>query len=73
MKFLLIMSIARTSMNENYYIAYVEGKEVEEEAARKIAESEVAKVTAFMQFVESRKTIEQDKVRQFINHQKNKR
>lgn len=60
------------SATESYYVAYVEGRQVDEEIARQMAVTEEAKVEAFMQFVENQKTAEQDKVRQFINHQNNK-
>lgn len=61
------------STNGNYYVAYVEGKQVNEEDARIMAEKEAAKVAEFMQLIEEQKIAEQNKVRQFINYQNNKR
>ena len=72
-RFLQVESDTITSTYGNYYIAYVEGERLNEEAARKMAEAEAAKVAAFMQSVEKQKTEEQDKVRQFINYQNNKK
>lgn len=72
-RFLQVESDTITSTDGNYYIAYVEGERLNEEAARKMAEAEAAKVAAFMQSVEKQKTEEQDKVRQFINYQNNKK
>lgn len=62
-----------TSTGDSHYVAYVKGKQVDEKTARKIAETEAAKVEEFMQAIERQKAAEQNKVKQFFNNQNSKR
>ena len=61
------------STGDSHYVAYVKGKQVDEKTARKIAETEAAKVEEFMQAIERQKAAEQNKVKQFFNNQNSKR
>lgn len=65
----LLRGNASAPAEESFCIAYVGGKQMNADIARKMAEDEAAKVKVFMQIINDKQEAEQEKVRLFMNLQ----
>lgn len=65
----IVMFVGKYSLSgKNDCIVYVDGKQVSDDAARSIAEADVAKMEQFMQAVAAQQAAEEAKVNQFMQH-----
>lgn len=65
----IVMLVEKYSPSgNNDCIVYVDGKQVSDDAARSIAEADVAKMEQFMQAVAAQQAAEEAKVNQFMQH-----
>ena len=65
----IVMLVGKYSPSgNNDCIVYVDGKQVSDDAARSIAEADVARMEQFMQAVAAQQAEEEAKVNQFMQH-----